>query len=194
MWDLLFNWPELVKQGADAVTYFIMAAVGTILFALRLILALFGGDGGDFGDGDIDIDTEGSFTLFSLLSVLAFIMGAGWMGLACRIDWGLGRFPSFLISGGFGVGMMVLASGLMYMTRKLNREVQYDVRTAIGRTARAYTKVPAKGKGQGQIEVTVSGRLKVLDAVTNGKEIPAFASVKVVEARDDDVLIVETLT
>ena len=35
MWDLLFNWEGLVQQGADAATYFIMAAAGTILFVIR---------------------------------------------------------------------------------------------------------------------------------------------------------------
>ena len=35
-----------------------------------------------------------------------------------------------------GVLMMLLASGMMYFTRKLNREVTYDVKTAVGRNAR----------------------------------------------------------
>ena len=194
MWKLFFNWPELLQQGADAVTYFIMAAMGTILFVLRLVMALFGGDGGDF-DGDMDVDggTDASFTLFSLLSVMAFIMGTGWMGLACRIDWQLGRIPSLMIAIGFGTGMMFLASGLMYMTRKLNRVVWYDVRTAIGKTGRVYLDVPAKGKGQGQVEVSVSGRKKILAAITDGKELDAFTDVRIIDVRDDETLIVEPL-
>ena len=194
MWRLLFDWPELVQQGADAVTYFIMAAFGTILFVARLVISLFGGDGGDF-DADIDVEggTDASFTLFSLLSVTAFIMGAGWMGLACRIDWELGRITSLLTAIGFGTGMMFLAAGLMFMTRKLNREVQYDVRTAVGRTGRVYLNIPANGTGQGQVEVSVSGRKKILKAVTKGAELAAFTDVKVVDVRDDDTLVVEPL-
>ena len=53
--------------------------------------------------------------------------------------------------------------------------------------------LPAKGKGLGQVQVSVSGRLKVITAASNGKEIAAFADVKVVEARDDGTLIVEPL-
>jgi hypothetical protein len=194
MWSLIFDWPELVRLGADAVTYFIMAAVGTLLFVARLVMALFGGDGGDMDmDGDADISTDASFTLFSLLSVMAFVMGTGWMGLACRIDWELGRIPSLIAATGFGVTMMMLASGLMYMTRKLNRTVQYDVKTAIGKTARVYMDIPAGGKGHGQIEVSVSGRRKILSAITSGKKLDAFTDVKVVEARDDETLVVEPL-
>ena len=191
MWDLLFNWSDLAQRGADALTYGVLAIVGTLLFVARLSMALFsGGDGGDF-DADGDIGTDASFTLFSLLSIMAFIMGTGWMGLAARVDWDLGRAVSAILSVGFGTTMMLLASGLMFMTRKLNRDVQYDVRTAVGKTARVYLTLPPRGEGEGQIEVSVSGRKKVLPAVSNGGQIEAFTAVKVVDVRDDDTLVVE---
>ena len=192
MLETIFDISELSKLGGDAVTYFLMAAVGTILFLIRLVVGLFGGDGGDF-DADVDAGTDASFTLFSLLSVMAFVMGTGWMGLACRIDFGLSRAPSAVIAVGFGIVMMLLASGLMALLRKLNRHIEIDPATAIGNTARVYVKLPAKGKGLGQIQVSVSGRLKTVAATSNGKEIAAFADVKVVAARDDGTLVVEPL-
>jgi hypothetical protein len=194
MLEVLFDWSELVKLGGDAVTYSAMAAIGTILFLLRLIAGLFGGDGGDFDtDGSFDAGTDASFTMFSLLSVMAFIMGTGWMGLACRIDWGLGRAPSAFMAVGFGVFMMALASGLMFLTRKLNRNIEVEPKSAIGHTGRAYITIPAKGKGKGQVEVSVSGRLKVVDAVSASDEIKAFRDVTVTDARDDGTLVVEPL-
>jgi len=195
MWDVLFDFNELAQKGADVVTYTILAGVGTLLFLIRLVLALFFGDGGDGGDFDADVDagSDAAFTLFSLLSVMAFIMGAGWMGLAARVDWDLRRAPSALLSVGFGILMMLFASGLMYLARKLNREVQYDVRTAIGKTGRVYLTLPARGKGEGQVEISVSGRKKVLRAISSDKEIKAFADVRVVEVRDDETLVVEKL-
>jgi hypothetical protein len=195
MWDLLWDWSELVKLGGDAVVYFLMAAVGTVLFLVRLAFGLFGGDAGDF---DLDPGTEmggsdASFTLFSLLSVMAFVMGTGWMGLACRIDWQLSRPVSAILSVGFGVGMMLMASAMMYYTRKLNREITYDVRSAIGRTARVYLTIPPKDQGHGKVQVSVSGRLMTLDAVSRGPQLAAFADVKIVDARDDKTLVVEPL-
>ena len=142
---------------------------------------------------DTGVDSDVAFTLFSVLSILAFFMGSGWMGLACRLDWGMSRLASSLIAAGFGFTMMIAASGLTYMTRKLNREVHYDVSTAVGHTARAYLTIPESGKGHGQVEVVVSGRKKVLRAVSTSKKIPAFADVKIVEVRDDDTLVVEPL-
>ena len=194
MWDVLFNWSELVKLGGDGITYFLMAAVGTTLFLIRLVFALFGGDGGDFdADADVAHGTDASFTLFSLLSVMAFIMGTGWMGLACRIDWGLSRPVSAVVAVGFGVLMMFFSAGLMYVTRKLNRDVTYDTHTAVGRTARVYMTIPAKGDGQGKVQVSVSGRLMTVAAVSNGPALEAFADVKVVDVRDDGTVVVEAI-
>jgi len=199
MWDLLFDWPSLVERGADAAAYFIMAVVGTLLFMIRLGLALFWGADADMDmsmDADVDAGaySDASFTLFSVLSVLAFMMGAGWMGLACRLDWNLSRMLSAFLAVGFGTTMMGAASGLTYLTRKLNRQIEYDVSTANGKICRVYLTIPARGKGHGQVEVTVSGRKKILRAMSTGPRIEAFADVKVVEVREDETLVVEPLT
>jgi hypothetical protein len=189
VWDLFTDWNDMAQLGGDAVTYAVMAGVGTLLFLIRLVMAMFGGDGGDF-DVDIDAGTDASFTLFSLLSVMAFIMGTGWMGLAARIDWGLSRPVSVVIAVSFGVVMMFLASGLMFWTRRLNRVVTYDVKTAVGRTARVYMSIPAKGEGQGKVQVSVSGRLMTVNAISTGLALAAFSDVRVVDTRDDETVVV----
>ena len=174
------------------LVYAVMAIIGTLFFVLRLLLALFfGGDGGDV-DGDLaDHGGDGGFSLFSLLSILAFFMGAGWMGLTCRIDWNLGSFVSAAAATGFGFTLMLMASGMMAFARKLSRTVEYDLQTAVGKVANVYMTVPAKGEGGGQVQVSVSGRLMTLTAVSAGPALPAFTSAKVVEVRDDGALVIE---
>ena len=89
--DIFWNWSDLVQLGGDGVTYALMAAVGTLLFLIRLVVAMFAGDAGDFRcRRRVRHSTPPSRSL-SLLSVTAFIMGTGWMGLACRFDWDLSR-------------------------------------------------------------------------------------------------------
>jgi hypothetical protein len=193
MWDLIFDWRALIALGYDTAVYLIIALVGTLLFLIRLGFTYFGGAGGDF-EVDGDFDSDASFSYFSVLSILAFFMGAGWMGLACRLDWGFGRLTSSLLSAGFGFAMMVAASGLSYMARRLNLTIDYDVRTAIGRTGRVYLTIPEKGKGHGQVEVSVSGRRKVVNAVSAGPRLEAFSDVQIVDARDDDTLVAGPLT
>ncbi len=190
MMDVLFSVEELMTFGVDAVIYGVLALLGTLLFVLRLGFAFFGGVDSDF-DMDVDAGTDATFGFVSVLSILAFFMGAGWMGLTCRVSWEVGHLGSGLAATGFGTLMMLLASGLMWGVKKMGREVHYDVSTAIGHTAQVYLTIPAKGKGRGQIRVTVSGRQMVLPATSTAKEIKAFTSVKVVAAEDDDSLIVE---
>ena len=74
--QFFFDWSALAEQGADAVVYMVMAVVGTLLFLIRLGLALFSGADSDF-DTEIDtgVDSDVAFTLFSVLSILAFFMG-----------------------------------------------------------------------------------------------------------------------
>jgi len=190
--DLLFNWSDALRYGMDVIAYLIMALVGTVFFTLRLLLALFFGGDGDV-DGDLaDVgDGDGAFSMFSLLSILAFFMGAGWMGLTCRIDWGLSSIGSAAAATGFGLVLMLLASGLMAFARSLNQTVSYDLNTAVGHTASVYMSIPERGEGRGQIKVTVSGRLKTIDAISTGPPIPEFKSVKVVSVRDDGTYVVE---
>ena len=175
----------------DVLIYLFMALVGTTFFVLRLIIALFFGGDGDV-DGDLaDTGGDGAFNLFSLLSILAFFMGAGWMGLTCRVDWELNSMVSAVAATGFGFALMTMASGLMAFARKLSRSVEYDVNTAVGRTANVYMTIPAKGDGRGKIQVSVSGRLKTLDAISVGDKIDQFKSVRVVSVRDDGTFVVE---
>lgn len=187
----MFNWDDALRYGMDVLIYLFMALVGTAFFVLRLIIALFFGGDGDV-DGDLaDVGGDGAFNLFSLLSILAFFMGAGWMGLTCRVDWELNSMVSALAATGFGFALMTMASAMMAFARKLSRSVEYDPATAVGRTANVYMAIPAKGEGRGKIQVSVSGRLKTMDAISAGDRIDEFQSVTVLSVRDDGTFLVE---
>jgi hypothetical protein len=196
-WELIFNWSELADQGSDAVAYMAMALGGTTLFLIRLVMALFGGDdGGDFGIDDgggfgHGAESDAAFSMFSLLSILAFFMGTGWMGLTARFDLDLSSVASGFLAVGVGLVMMLIASGMMFAIQRAGHEVVYDVNSAVGHVGRVYLTIPAKGAGTGQVEVTVSGRRMIVNAVTRGEKIEAFTSVNVVELQDGKTLIVE---
>ncbi|HUG80283.1 MAG TPA: hypothetical protein VML01_01375 [Bryobacterales bacterium] len=187
----VFDIDRYLSIGIDASIYLFLAVTATALFVIRLGLQFF------FGDVDTDVhvdahmDSTGAFELFSLLSVLAFFMGVGWMGLACRVSWGMGSALSAVSATAFGLSLMGLSSGLMYAVRQMAEEGRYDVNTAIGKIGKCYLTIPAKGEGQGQVEITVSGRLKVLPAISNGERIPAFQRVKIVAVEGEETFVVE---
>jgi len=183
--------------GVDATIYLFLAVAATLFFFIKMGLQFFFGDVDVHLDGDVHLDTHmdstGVFELFSLLSVLAFFMGVGWMGLACRVNWGLSSAVSAVASTAFGLALMGLSSGLMYAVRQMTQEGSYDGQTAVGQIGKVYLTIPAKGQGQGQVEVNVSGRRKVLPAVSTENEIPAFSRVKIVDVTGEETYVVEAL-
>ena len=177
-------------SGLDTVIYALMAMVGSALFVVRLSLTLLLGV-----DGDLDLDGDSlehgtGFAFFSVLSVISFFMGAGWAGLAARIEWQLGGVGTAAVAGGFGTLLMMLSSLLMLGAARLTHEVTYQLKDAVGRTATVYMTIPAKGEGAGQVRVSVSGRSMVVDAVSAGPKIDAFVAAEVTDLRDDKTLVV----
>ena len=138
---------EVFNEFSDSTVYFVMGSIGTALFLIKTILMLIGGD----GDSDFDLDVDGDggievhgggFSLFSLLSILAFMMGAGWMGLLCRQDFELGSALSALIACAFGFALMLFASlGMLAMTR-LQQSGKYDIANSLGKIAKVYLTIP----------------------------------------------------
>ncbi len=189
---VLFDWGILKADfGVDAVVYAALATAGTALFVLRLgLMLLLGID----GDADIDIADVGDgagFSVFSILSITAFLMGAGWMGLVARIDWGLTPAASAAASAGFGTGLMLFASSLLFYARRMTHEVALDPSDAIGKIGTVYMQIPEKGQGAGQVRVIVQGQQMTLSAISNAGPLASFTDVKILEARGDGTLVVE---
>ena len=144
-------------------------------------------------EADVDIDSDGSaaFGIFSFLSVTAFLMTTGWVGLATRLDLGLTPLPAAAISVVSGAVMMFITGFLMVAVRRLAQEQTYDMKTAVGRTGQVYMSIPAESEGAGQVRVSISGRSMIVSARTEGPALEAFTDIRVTDVRDDGVLIVE---
>lgn len=180
---------SLFQNFSDATVYFMLGATGSLLFLIRLLTMSIGMDSGS--DFDTDIDGHGSFGLFSMLSIIAFMMAAGWVGLACRVEWNLGSALSAVIAGTSGLALMGITSAAMFQMRKLDSAGKYDIKKTVGRTGRVYLTIPPRGAGAGQVEMNVDGRRAVVNAVSTGQEIASFSAVKVLEVTDDGTLVVE---
>ena len=188
MFDTLFS------TFSDSTVYFVMGAVGSALFLLRLgVMLVFGADGADFDvDGDGGVESHaGDFSLFSMLSIMSFMMGAGWLGLACRMEWGFGPLPSAIFASAFGFSLMLLSSVGMYQMGKLNQVNKFELSDFVGQIGRVYLKIPAAGQGRGQVQVAAGDRQRVLPAISTGEEIESFADIKVVQVQGTDTLVVE---
>lgn len=161
--------------------YFVVACFSTFFFVLKLILVSSTG----FDDGetlDSEPSSDSAFNFISLQTILAFLMGFGWIGLGCVHEGHASPFRAFLIAGGVGVALMVLSAFLMMGIQKLNRTPFVDPHKAVGQVGESYTRFPAKGSGS--IRIEMGGRLEIRRAVNaTDEEIRAFEKIKVVDEK-----------
>ena len=171
-------------ENLTMVCYYI-AIFSTILFVLKtIVFAITGGDTEVVTDFTSGFELETSFDFLSIQSILAFFMGFGWIALAGLIQWHLRLRYSMLIAVVFGTVLMLGSAYLMFLVKKLNKNVVKDYSACVGTIAKAYTEF--KPSAGGQIEVNVNCKLSIENAVNQTQEvIEAFASVKITDYKDN---------
>ncbi|MHC4841876.1 MAG: hypothetical protein ACYTDT_13140 [Planctomycetota bacterium] len=180
-----------------------IAGITTGFFALRVILMFIGIDGlGEAGDAADALDAvdavdgidaieaahaaadASDFKLFSLLSVLSMLMFGSWTALLMHSD---GQSETLSLGVGAAAGLVagVVVAWVMMQIRGLEHDGTLRNFEAKGLKGTCYVKIPEAGQGKGQVQLTVQGRLRTFDAVSDGPEIESFKPV-VVMARVDD--------
>ena len=179
-----------VKTQTLLMTYYYIALFSTILFTLKLILFNFiGGDSEVFADFNTEIDTDPSFSFISVQSILAFLMGFGWMGYSGIHQFGMKALPSLGAAFGVGLLFMLVVSLIMSNIKKLEENVEKHKTDLVNHRGKAYTSFAPNSKGQ--IEIDFNGQLKVMDAQNlSDVEIKAFDLI-IVKKVVDDILYIE---
>ncbi|MBR1460406.1 NfeD family protein [bacterium] len=173
--------------------FYNIALFSTICFVIKLILFVtFGGDTEVNADFNSEVDTDASFNFISVQSLLAFLMGFGWMGYAAATQYKLSQLYCILSALGVGLLFMFGSAYLMFLAKKLEKNVKKDKATAIGTTGKAYTNFAPQGSGK--VEIDISGQLTIADArnITD-EEIHSFEVIKVTGIKDN-ILEVEKYT
>lgn len=165
--------------------YYYLAIFTTILFVLKLIIfAVVGGDSEVSTDFTTETDTDISFNFVSTQSVIAFLMGFGWMGYAGLQQFDFSQWKNFLIAFVVGFIFMFVTAFLMFAVKKLEKNVKKDKATALNQVGKAYSSFAPNSAGQ--VEIEVNGQLTIANAMNNTDEhINSFDMVKVVKVADD---------
>ena len=149
--------------------YFYIAIFATAFYILKmLIFAIFGGDTEVHADFNSSFETDHAIDFLSIQSILAFLMGFGWMGLSCMKVWGIRTIYSAIISIVFGLILMFITAYLMFCVKKLNKTVKKDMTKAVDCIGKAYTNF--EPNGHGQIEITINKQLSIEEAVNFSDE------------------------
>jgi len=126
-----------------------------------------------------------AFKLISLNSITGFIMMFGWVGLAAYRERGLAA-PAAILAGLLGgLATMYLTAYLFRAAMRLAHPgSRFSAEKTLGGKATVYVAIPAEGRGQ--IQISSSGMLHTLEAVSEDRvPLESFASVTVVRTLDE---------
>ncbi|MCP4545644.1 MAG: hypothetical protein GY835_04145 [bacterium] len=190
-------WVELTLE---LQIFYGIGILATTILIIQLILSLFGlgddldADGDLDVDGDVSLDDADGLHVLSVKTIIAFMAGFGWTG-ALTLNAGLALLLAIPIAVAVGAILMWLVFLLMKALYGLRHSGSLNYRNAIGEIGSVYIRIPGNGGGEGQVEVMIQGRLRVIQACTeNPDEIPSGHKVRVKGLVTERVLLVETLS
>lgn len=169
-----------------------IALPSTTIFIIQLVLTLVGGDSHDFDtDGDADFDgADDGMHIFSVKSIVSFLMFYGWTGLAAIERGGIAWWGISGISLLVGLIMMFFTAWILFMLLKLQESGTMNIANAIGKQAEVYLTIPAKKQGEGKVQLIIQGGYKTLDAITEDTEdIKTGLFVEVLEVKNDTLIV-----
>ncbi len=109
---MIFDWPQLMERGAEAIVSFVVAYTCSLLFVIRLIFVLFARRAQRARAGLAPCGATMGRAFRSPLAVLGFFVGAGWTAVMCRAAWSLPGKTTVITSAAIGLVTMALAAVL----------------------------------------------------------------------------------
>ena len=173
--------------------FWFIAIVFSVLFFIQFILSLIGMESHSVDlNAHTDINVDHEFSALSMRSIIAFFTFFGWTGVVV-LNRGLGVWVAVTLASLAGLAAMFIVAYLMYKFSQLEQSGTLNLYHALDQQGEVYIPIPGEGKGQGKIQLKVDGRVRELDAITDGGSLKTGDLIKVTEILDDNVLKVEPL-
>lgn len=177
------------------LVFTVCAITGGCMFLIRLGLQLLGFSTETPAEhpGEIDSShTDASFKVLSLLGITAFLMMFGLGGramLETRPDLPAAALAVALLAGGVSMWLM---AWLFNSMKKMQSDGTTHIANAVGLEGSVYLTIPAGDIGK--VQITVNGRLSVLDARSSGEQaLPTGTRVRVTGIVNSNILMVESV-
>ncbi len=196
---------EFLSNSTDF--YFYLAVVSTVIFVIQFCFAMVGGLSQDIDfdhdmdfdhDFDHDMDTDVSdisdtdysgiadINLFSIKSIIAFLMFFGWAGFF----WGDKGYLGLGIALACGFTMMFLTSLVIFLLLKMQQSGNIKSGDLVGRVASVYLRIPGERSGAGKIMVKLDSCSREKKAIAD-EEISRGTAVLIKEHIQGDCYLVE---
>jgi membrane protein implicated in regulation of membrane protease activity len=187
LFDSFTWWAGLTS--AQQLFYGIGILAGIVII-IMVVLGLFGLDHHDAALVD---HFEGS-SLLSTKPLTGFFLGFGWAG-GIALEAGFSLTIAALIAFGAGTALMLLVAWMIRTIYSMRSDGTRQINDAVGAVATVYVTLPPTRSPGGQVNVTVSGRLETLAALSTApRAVPSGEKVKVIGVVDGSTLLVEPLT
>ena len=206
MTDVFYEWYNALPSTLQV--YWVIALITSLIFLIQMVLTFigigdadtdvdFGGDadlGGDagFSDGDT-LDTGGAMQLFTIRNFINFLLGLGWSGV-CLYS----VIPNTIV-----LSLVSILVGLLFVyiflirykqLRKLERNGAYHIDDCVGQTVDVYLTIPSNRSGMGKVQISFSGSVQELSALTDSDTpLRSGSKVRVTEVIDGTTVLVEKL-
>lgn len=171
------------------------AIASSTVFVIQMLLLLLGMDSSDVDvdfDGPDTMDLGGGISLFTVKNFVNFFVGFGWAGISFR-----SVIPNnfLLVLAAVAVGSLFVAIFVLILRQllKLESNGAFKAEECAGKIADVYLRIPAGGKGEGKIQISVNGSVYELPAYTEGDEISTGSKVRVMEVVGNGLMRVEPL-
>ena len=206
MTDVFYEWYNALPSTLQV--YWVIALITSLIFLIQMVLTFigigdadtdvdFGGDadlGGDagFSDGDT-LDTGGAMQLFTIRNFINFLLGLGWGGV-CLYSVIPNTIVLSLVSILVGVLFVYIFLIIYRQLRKLERNGAYHIDDCVGQTVDVYLTIPANRSGMGKVQISFSGSVQELAALTDSDTpLRSGSKVRVTEVIDGTTVLVEKL-
>lgn len=162
--------------------YWYIAVFSSVLLGLIILLNVIGFD---IDDMDLGIDMD----LFSFNSLVGFFCVGGWMGYLANKQTNFDQWIILAISVLFGLLTYISTIFIFKRLKNLESSGNIELKNAVGTIGKVYLGIPAKDQGEGQVEIMIQGRLKVLKAITLTDPIKTGEKVLVYDVRDNKLVV-----
>ena len=189
------EWWDTISAFEKIFWYF--AIPFTIVFSIQLILTLIGIEwhNNDLDNvEEVDFNHEADFISgcrrFILRNCIIFFLGFGWAGIFA-VHAGFNQVISILVAFLVGLFLMFTVALMFFLMTKLTESGNITLSNSLNAFGRVYLPIPANRSGVGQVQITIQGSVREVEAVTDDEMLPTGTPVKVLEVINDEILVVK---
>ncbi|MCC5815132.1 MAG: hypothetical protein JJT78_10275 [Leptospira sp.] len=172
--------------------YWIISIPVTLVFALQMIMNLFGSEDGVDSEISGETESKGLMGYLSLQNLLHFLVGFSWSGIAfySLLD---ETYYTIIISIATGILFVIIFYYISFGLSALSEDNSFRIQDILGSNAEVYLTIPGHMEGVGKVLVSHNGSVHELNAGTEGDLIPTGSLVVIKELKNENLLIVESL-